>query len=82
MSRLQQEGLQDTALSMADLIAERLESPEAVRGRAPQRQWWPQSLAHGAAGVALKRPGSGGGSDVPRVEWSRIAGLHAGWRVG
>ncbi|WP_433234831.1 lanthionine synthetase C family protein [Actinomadura nitritigenes] len=53
MSRLQQEALQDTVLSVADLIAERLASPEAVRGRAPQREWWPQSLAHGAAGVAL-----------------------------
>ncbi|WP_225991307.1 lanthionine synthetase C family protein [Actinomadura montaniterrae] len=53
MSRLQQEALQDAVLSVADLISERLDSPEAVRGRVPQRQWWPQSLAHGAAGVAL-----------------------------
>jgi membrane-associated phospholipid phosphatase len=53
VSWLQQEALQDTVVSVADLIAERLEFPEVVRGRAPQREWWPQSLAHGAAGVAL-----------------------------
>lgn len=43
----------NTAGAMADAIAERLASPSNVRGLGPKGGWWPQSLAVGAAGVAL-----------------------------
>jgi NAD(P)-dependent dehydrogenase (short-subunit alcohol dehydrogenase family) len=49
--------------------------------KAPPRRALSLRVYWGMAGM-LKRPGSNGGSDVPRVEWSRVAGLHAGWRVG
>ena len=54
---------------LADAIADRLASPSAVRGLALSRGWWPQSLAHGAAGVALlhiERARAGVGS------WHRV----------
>src|SRR5258708_26421565 len=38
---------------LADAIADRLASPANVRGLGLARGWWPQSLAHGAAGVTL-----------------------------
>ncbi|MFC8852478.1 lanthionine synthetase C family protein [Streptomyces sp. NPDC057144] len=45
--------LRDSALATADVLAERLASPQDVRGLHHRQGWWPQSLAHGAAGVAL-----------------------------
>ncbi|MEW1794730.1 lanthionine synthetase C family protein [Streptomyces niveus] len=45
--------LRDSARAAADTIAERLASPQDVRGLHHRQGWWPQSLAHGAAGVAL-----------------------------
>ncbi|MDE3721421.1 lanthionine synthetase C family protein [Nocardiopsis sp. N85] len=40
------------ATRIAGLVADRLATPEQGRALAGSR-WWPQSLAHGAAGVAL-----------------------------
>lgn len=45
--------LRDSARAAADTIAERLAAPLNVRGLNHHQGWWPQSLAHGAAGVAL-----------------------------
>ncbi|MET8905745.1 lanthionine synthetase C family protein [Streptomyces sp. NPDC004538] len=45
--------LRESARAAADAIAERLASPQDVRGLHHRQGWWPQSLAHGAAGVAL-----------------------------
>ncbi|EOY45636.1 lanthionine synthetase C family protein [Streptomyces anthocyanicus] len=45
--------LRDSARVAADTIAERLASPQDVRGLHHRQGWWPQSLAHGAVGVAL-----------------------------
>ena len=45
--------LRESARAAADTIAERLASPQDVRGLHHRQGWWPQSLAHGAAGVAL-----------------------------
>lgn len=39
--------------AVADAIARRLESPAATRRYVPQGRWFPQSLAVGAAGIAL-----------------------------
>ncbi|MFB4315124.1 lanthionine synthetase C family protein [Actinomadura sp. 21ATH] len=39
--------------AFAARIADRLSSPQAVRAVTPPRSWWPQSLAYGAAGIAL-----------------------------
>jgi hypothetical protein len=39
--------------ALADGIATRLASPSEVRDMGLPRGWWPQSLAHGAVGVAL-----------------------------
>ncbi|WP_223839286.1 hypothetical protein [Nocardiopsis deserti] len=40
------------ATEIAGLVADRLATPEQGRALAGER-WWPQSLAHGAVGVAL-----------------------------
>ncbi|MFF8481878.1 lanthionine synthetase C family protein [Streptomyces antibioticus] len=45
--------LRESARAAADALAERLASPQDVRGLHHHQGWWPQSLAHGAAGVAL-----------------------------
>ncbi|MEU5683599.1 Lanthionine biosynthesis cyclase LanC [Streptomyces venezuelae] len=45
--------LRDKARAAADAIAERLAEPQAVRSLDHRQGWWPQSLAHGAVGVAL-----------------------------
>ncbi|MFJ8953509.1 lanthionine synthetase C family protein [Streptomyces sp. NPDC102381] len=45
--------LRDSARAAADTIAERLAVPQDVRGLRHRQGWWPQSLAHGAVGVAL-----------------------------
>ena len=45
--------LRDTARAAAEAIADRLASPDDVRDLKLAQGWWPQSLAHGAAGVAL-----------------------------
>lgn len=44
---------QETALAAAGLIADRLAEPKAVNDLRLTQGWWPQSLAHGALGVAL-----------------------------
>jgi hypothetical protein len=43
----------EAALRLAGAIADRLASPAEVRGMWLARGWWPQSLADGAASVAL-----------------------------
>lgn len=43
----------ERAAAVADAIAVRLTAPAEVRGLPTQHGWWPQSLAHGAAGIAL-----------------------------
>ncbi|SBW22519.1 hypothetical protein FDG2_2763 [Candidatus Protofrankia californiensis] len=43
----------DAARALATAIADRLASPSDARDLGLARGWWPQSLAHGAAGVAL-----------------------------
>ncbi len=43
----------DTLQAVADAIADRLASPDDVRTLNLTQGWWPQSLAVGAAGVAL-----------------------------
>jgi hypothetical protein len=43
----------DAARAVADAIADRLASPSDVGDMGWEQGWWPQSLAHGAAGVAL-----------------------------
>lgn len=45
--------LRESARAAADTITERLAAPQDVRGLHHRQGWWPQSLAHGAAGVAL-----------------------------
>jgi hypothetical protein len=63
-------------LDVADMVAERLASPEAVRRRAPRRGWWPQSLAHGAAGIALlhiERARAGRSPWQPAHDWLTCA---------
>lgn len=70
----------EAAGALADAIAERLASPLVVRGLGLTRGWWPLSLAHGAAGVALlhiERARVGAGS-WPRVhDWLACA-VHNG----
>jgi hypothetical protein len=56
------------ATEIAGLVADRLATPEQGRALAGDR-WWPQSLAHGAAGAALlhiERARTGHGS------WERV----------
>ncbi|MER8226112.1 lanthionine synthetase C family protein [Streptomyces sp. NPDC094143] len=45
--------LRESARAAADTITEQLASPQEVRGLHHRQGWWPQSLAHGAVGVAL-----------------------------
>ncbi|MEU4659486.1 lanthionine synthetase C family protein [Streptomyces sp. NPDC023723] len=45
--------LRESARAAADALAERLATPQNVRGLHHRQDWWPQSLAHGAVGVAL-----------------------------
>ncbi|MDQ0957881.1 hypothetical protein QFZ66_001759 [Streptomyces sp. B4I13] len=45
--------LRETARLAAGAIADRLASPDDVRDLDLTQGWWPQSLAHGAVGVAL-----------------------------
>ncbi|MET9869039.1 lanthionine synthetase C family protein [Streptomyces sp. NPDC006386] len=45
--------LRESARVAADTIAERLAAPQDVRSLHHRQGWWPQSLAHGAVGVAL-----------------------------
>ncbi|GHC77021.1 lanthionine synthetase C family protein [Streptomyces flavofungini] len=45
--------LRERARACADAIAERLATPDGARSLRHCQGWWPQSLAHGAVGVAL-----------------------------
>ncbi|NBE56413.1 lanthionine synthetase C family protein [Streptomyces boluensis] len=45
--------LRELARAASDTIADRLATQDAVRGLNLKQGWWPQSLAHGAVGVAL-----------------------------
>jgi lantibiotic biosynthesis protein len=54
------------AQGLADEIADRLAVPPAVGGGLPD--WWPQSLAHGGAGIALLHIER---AAIGRAEWSR-----------
>ncbi|KAF3470056.1 lanthionine synthetase C family protein [Streptomyces sp. Tu 3180] len=45
--------LREKARVAADTIAGRLAAPRDIRGLHHRQGWWPQSLAHGAVGVAL-----------------------------
>lgn len=45
--------MQATVRAVADTIADRLASPSDLRNLEMRHGWWPQSLAHGAAGIAL-----------------------------
>ncbi|KOX16917.1 lanthionine synthetase C family protein [Nocardiopsis sp. NRRL B-16309] len=61
----------DTALAVAGGVAERLATPEQGFERS-RDQWWPQSLAQGAAGIALlhiERARTGHGSWEPVHLW-------------
>lgn len=44
---------ENSAQALADAIAGRLASPSGVGDLVPPQGWWPQSLAYGAAGIAL-----------------------------
>ncbi|TDB96901.1 Lanthionine biosynthesis cyclase LanC [Actinomadura sp. 7K534] len=66
----------EAARGMADAIAERLGSPSEVRAMRLRDDWWPQSLAVGAAGVALlhiERARAGLGSWQRAHEWLNAA---------
>lgn len=68
--------LRDTARAAADAIADHLASPGNVRGLDLAQDWWPQSLAHGAAGVALlhiERARSGHGPWQRAHDWLACA---------
>ncbi|MEV6726609.1 lanthionine synthetase C family protein [Streptomyces xanthochromogenes] len=68
--------LRESARIAADTIADRLASPHAVRGLGHRQGWWPQSLAHGAVGVALlhiERARIGYGSWRRAHEWLACA---------
>lgn len=45
--------LRESTRVAADTIAERLAAPQDIRSLHHRQGWWPQSLAHGAVGVAL-----------------------------
>ncbi|MGW7069447.1 lanthionine synthetase C family protein [Streptomyces sp. NPDC054855] len=45
--------LRESARVATDTIAQRLAAPQDVRALRHRQGWWPQSLAHGAVGVAL-----------------------------
>ncbi|MBQ1121892.1 lanthionine synthetase C family protein [Streptomyces sp. B15] len=68
--------LREAAQAAADAIAGRLASPDDVRGLDLAQGWWPQSLAHGAAGVALlhiERARSGHGPWQRAHDWLACA---------
>jgi hypothetical protein len=75
---------EEAARTVADGIAERLSSPSVVRAMGLRDGWWPQSLAVGAAGVALlhiERAYTGRGSWQRAHEWLDAAsadGVNAG----
>ena len=65
-----------TARAAADTIADRLASPDEARGLNLKQRWWPQSLAHGAVGVALlhiERARTGLGSWQRAHDWLACA---------
>jgi hypothetical protein len=68
----------DAAQAVAEAIAGRLASPSDVHEPALPQGWWPQSLAHGAAGIALlhiQRARAGLAPWQPAHDWlSRAAG--------
>ncbi|GAA1897421.1 lanthionine synthetase C family protein [Actinomadura bangladeshensis] len=74
----------EAAQAAADDIAERLSSPSVVRSMGLRGGWWPQSLAVGAAGVALlhiERAYAGLGSWQRAHEWldaAAVEGVDAG----
>ncbi|NDU73748.1 Lanthionine biosynthesis cyclase LanC [Actinomadura sp. DSM 109109] len=62
--------------ALAARIADRLASPQAVRAAVPAHSWWPQSLAYGAAGIALlhiERARLGEGSWQRAHDWLACA---------
>ncbi|MDJ1136275.1 lanthionine synthetase C family protein [Streptomyces iconiensis] len=68
--------LRDTARAAAGAIADRLASPDDARRLDLVQGWWPQSLAHGAAGVALlhiERARSGHGPWQRAHDWLACA---------
>ncbi|RSN56606.1 lanthionine synthetase C family protein [Actinomadura sp. WAC 06369] len=74
----------DVARTVADAVAEALASPCGARALGLRQGWWPQSLAVGAAGVALlhiERAHAGLGSWQRAHEWLDCAahdGVHTG----
>ncbi|MEU5990320.1 lanthionine synthetase LanC family protein [Spirillospora sp. NPDC047418] len=74
----------EAAQAAADGIAERLSSPSVVRSMGLRGGWWPQSLAVGAAGVALlhiERAYAGLGPWQRAHEWldaAAVDGIDAG----
>ncbi len=72
--------LRESGRAATGMIAERLASPQDIRGRHHRQGWWPQSLAHGAAGVALlhiERAHTGQGPWQRAHDW--LACAAAGW---
>jgi hypothetical protein len=66
----------NAARAVADAIADRLASPAGARGLGLPQGWWPQSLAYGAAGVALlhiERARAGIASWQRAHDWLRCA---------
>ena len=62
--------------ALAARIADHLASPQAVRATVPDHGWWPQSLAYGAAGIALlhiERARLGEGSWQRAHDWLACA---------
>ncbi|OLT25402.1 hypothetical protein BJF83_22860 [Nocardiopsis sp. CNR-923] len=65
----------DTAVAVARAVADRLATPEQGR-QLSRNQWSPQSLAQGAAGIALlhiERARTGHGSWEPVHQWLKAA---------
>jgi hypothetical protein len=68
--------LRQAARTAARTLADRLGSPADVHGLHLSQGWWPQSLAHGALGVALlhiERARSGDGSWQRAHDWLACA---------
>ncbi|MCX5206721.1 lanthionine synthetase C family protein [Streptomyces sp. NBC_00237] len=68
--------LRQEARAAADVLADRLASPTEVRHLPLSQGWWPQSLAHGALGVALlhiERARSGDGTWQRAHDWLACA---------
>jgi len=66
----------NSAEAVADAVADRLAAPSTTRGRDLAKGWWPQSLARGAAGVALlhiERARAGLASWQPAHDWLTCA---------